>query len=179
MAPCLHFWAAMRNEPNGSGRCLARGALAGAVGGVAGALAMNAFQWVWWRADRRRRPLRSQRGRVQQGAPLTKFHEREPATQRLAGRIVRNAAGREASPGERKAGGAALHYMMGAGAGAAYGAAAAGGLPAVTVGGGMPFGAAVWVLADEVAVPLLRLSQPPTRHPFSSHVMDFCSHLVF
>src|SRR5687768_7794340 len=55
-----------------------------------------------------------------------------------------------------------MHYAMGAISGAAYGRSAERtGLPAF--GAGLPFGAAVWIAADEVAMPLLGLSKLPSR----------------
>ena len=41
------------------------------------------------------------------------------------------------------------------------------------------FGTAVWLGADEVAVPAFRLSKPPTEYPVSVHAYAFMSHLVY
>lgn len=79
---------------------------------------------------------------------------------------------------EERVAGPAVHYAFGTLVGGAYGAAAER-LPAVTAGRGFPFGAAFWLMADETAVPLLRLSGPPTRYPFSVHLYALASHLVF
>jgi putative membrane protein len=49
----------------------------------------------------------------------------------------------------------------------------------VTSGAGLPFGAAFWLLADEVSVPLLGLSKGPTEYPVSTHVYALASHLVY
>jgi putative membrane protein len=51
--------------------------------------------------------------------------------------------------------------------------------PGVTACGGMMFGAAVWVVADESVVPALGLSKPPTEYPLSVHVYSLASHLVY
>jgi uncharacterized membrane protein YagU involved in acid resistance len=37
----------------------------------------------------------------------------------------------------------------------------------------------VWLLADEIAMPLLGLSGPTTRRPIEMHLQSFVSHLVF
>ena len=52
-------------------------------------------------------------------------------------------------------------------------------VPDVTVGAGMPFGTAVWLLADEVTVPLLGLSKSPTQYPLSKHAYALASHCVY
>jgi putative membrane protein len=79
---------------------------------------------------------------------------------------------------DKDAAGSAVHYAMGAGSAAVYGAAAEM-APAVTIGLGMPFGTAVWLVADEGAVPLLGLAKGPTEYPVSKHVYSLASHLVY
>ena len=49
----------------------------------------------------------------------------------------------------------------------------------VKMGAGTGYGAAVWVGADEIAVPLFGLSGPPDETPLSGHVKALASHLVF
>jgi putative membrane protein len=44
---------------------------------------------------------------------------------------------------------------------------------------GLPFGAAVWVIADEAVVPALGLSKSGKDYPLSTHVYAIASHLVF
>jgi len=79
---------------------------------------------------------------------------------------------------EKELGGAIAHYAMGATSGALYGAMAEL-VPLTTVGGGLPFGAAVWLSADEWIVPQLGLSRSPTEYPLSTHAYSFASHLVY
>ncbi len=43
----------------------------------------------------------------------------------------------------------------------------------------MPFGAALWLGADEVAVPLFGLSGPPFAYPASTHASALAAHLVY
>jgi uncharacterized membrane protein YagU involved in acid resistance len=38
---------------------------------------------------------------------------------------------------------------------------------------------AVWLGADEIAMPLLGLSRPTTRRPFEMHLQSLAAHLVF
>jgi len=152
--------------------------LVGAAAGVFGAVAMNAFQWLWAVAIDENKAKR--RGRLGQGGPLTKAEESETATERAAGVLARAVLGRDmATATERRLAGAALHAVTGAAAGAVYGAAAAKLTPKVTAWRGVLFGAGVWLLADQVAVPLLRLGRAPTRHRWASQLMNLCAHLVF
>src|SRR5215831_9326800 len=39
--------------------------------------------------------------------------------------------------------------------------------------------AAVWLIADEIIVPALGLSKPPTKYPLSTHASSIASHLVY
>ena len=67
---------------------------------------------------------------------------------------------------------------MGVSSGAIYGAVAEM-MPLATVAEGLPFVAAVWVLADEAVVPALGLSRNPTDYPPSIHAYSIASHLVY
>jgi uncharacterized membrane protein YagU involved in acid resistance len=67
---------------------------------------------------------------------------------------------------------------MGATSGALYGAVAEV-LPEVKVGAGLPFGVAVWLIADEGIVPAAGLSKSASEYPLSIHAYAFASHLVF
>ena len=79
---------------------------------------------------------------------------------------------------EKELAGAVAHYAMGATSGAIYGVAAEF-TPSATAGGGLPFGAAVWAIADEGLVPALGLSKSASEYPLSVHAYAFASHLVF
>jgi uncharacterized membrane protein YagU involved in acid resistance len=52
-------------------------------------------------------------------------------------------------------------------------------VPDVTAGSGMPFGAAVWLAADDITVPAVGLTKWPTEYPLSTHVYALTSHLVY
>ena len=62
--------------------------------------------------------------------------------------------------------------------GAVYGAAAEFSSE-ITSGAGLPFGALIWLGADEGVVPLLGLSKSPTEYPLSIHAYALASHLVY
>jgi hypothetical protein len=69
-----------------------------------------------------------------------------------------------------------MHYLFGAAMGALYGAyAERRQLPA----SGAAFGTSVWLAADEIAMPLLGLSQSTARRPLEMHLQSLAAHLVF
>jgi len=48
-----------------------------------------------------------------------------------------------------------------------------------SAGAGVPFGAIQVLVADDLAVPALGLSEPPTRAPASAHLLSLVSHVVY
>jgi putative membrane protein len=52
-------------------------------------------------------------------------------------------------------------------------------LPRSAAGWGLPFGALLWLGADEIAVPSLGLSGSPADAPVSTHASALASHLVY
>jgi hypothetical protein len=86
--------------------------------------------------------------------------------------------GHKLTPSQKKVGGTAVHYFLGTGVGGLYGATAEI-VPHVTEGAGLPFGAVFWLVVDEGAVPLLRLSKGPTAYPLSTHAYALSSHFVY
>lgn len=79
---------------------------------------------------------------------------------------------------EKETAGTVAHYTMGVASGAIYGAVAEV-MPAATVCDGTAFGAAIWLMADEGAVPWLGLSKNPSEFPASIHTYAIASHLVY
>jgi hypothetical protein len=102
----------------------------------------------------------------------------EDATVRAADRLSRGLFHHELSKKEKKVAGPAMHYGFGALTGVAYGVLAEL-APGVTRGAGAPFGTAVWLGADEVAVPAFRLAGPPWEHPAPVHARALAAHLVY
>jgi hypothetical protein len=115
--------------------------------------------------------------RSPQGEPRS--HDRpESATEEAAGELVRGIAGRPARGDEKRRIGSALHLAFGAVAGAAYGAAAEV-WPGVTTGGGTLYGSLVWLIADEVAMPLAGFGELPQHSTFAEHAMVLTQHVAF
>jgi uncharacterized membrane protein YagU involved in acid resistance len=104
--------------------------------------------------------------------------EPEDATMKTADRIVRNVLKKELSKEEKKKAGPIVHYAFGASMGALYSVAAKV-YPEVTRGFGTAFGAALFAVADELAVPALGLSKNPKEYPLSSHASALAAHLIF
>jgi uncharacterized membrane protein YagU involved in acid resistance len=104
--------------------------------------------------------------------------EQDNATERVASIISERFFDHRLTNREKEIAGAAVHYAFGMGSGALYGVLAEA-APQVTKGAGLPFGAFVWLTADEGMVPLLGLSKGPTAYPLSTHVYALVSHLVY
>ncbi len=97
---------------------------------------------------------------------------------KAANAITQKIAGRKIPADYKAVAGEAMHYGIGAGSAAFYGALAEV-APFVTIGDGLAFGTGVWVLADELAVPKAGLSKPPQEIPLTTHIYALASHLVY
>ena len=104
--------------------------------------------------------------------------QQDDTTVKTASAISEGLFGHKLTKNEKKIAGPVVHYSLGTGVGGLYGAAAEV-APEVTMGAGLPFGAAFWLVVDETAVPVLGLSKPPTEYPVSTHVYALASHLVY
>lgn len=102
----------------------------------------------------------------------------EPATLKAANRTSEALTGKPLGDREKQLAGSLVHYGFGAALGAFY-AVASEMRPDTAALGGLPFGAAVWLAADEVGVPLAGLAEKPTDYPLSRHLTALGSHLVF
>lgn len=100
----------------------------------------------------------------------------EPATV-LAARSVAGWVGQEIPEHRKDQAGELMHYLYGAFCGVLYGVLA----PKDTriLLPGLAYGAALWLIGDELAVPALGLSAPVTEYPASVHGKSFGVHLVF
>lgn len=170
-----------------------KGFAAGLIGGLVASWTMNRFQDVWsklateietW-SDNRYQNIWGEVADAVEGSPgipgsqiNSQPEAQDDTTVRAASAVSEGLFGHKLTPGEKKIGGTAVHYALGTGVGGLYGAAAEI-APKVTSGSGLPFGAAFWLVVDEGAVPLLRLSKGPTAYPLSSHAYALSSHFVY
>lgn len=150
-----------------------KGLAAGVIGGLAASFVMEQFQALWTKLAEGDKQQQNKQQQASSGR-----EEDEPANEKAAEAISEGVFDHELTKRERKVAGEAVHYAMGATSGAIYGAMAEV-FPEVAVGEGLPFGAAVWLLADDVVVPALGLSKPATAQPVSTHAYALASHLVY
>jgi len=163
-------------------RSVWRGAVAGLLGGLAGAFVMNKFQELASRAGHGREapdaaPGGARTGRGPQPAQA-ETNADDDATVKLA-TAVNDTLGREPlNRGEKLAAGRAAHYAFGAANGLCYGAAAEI-FPWARASAGIPFGLAIWGIADEGIVPAMGLSRGPRQ--LSARLIAFgcLSHCLF
>jgi putative membrane protein len=164
-----------------------KGIAAGVAGGLVGSFVMNQFQAMWGKLmENEERPHGAQS--LQQGSPehgigreLAERGVDEPddnAAVRTGNAVSELVLNHHLTKAEKETAGAIAHYAMGVTSGAIYGAVAEV-MPSATVAQGMPFGAAVWLIADEAIVPAAGLSRKPNEYPASIHAYAFTSHLVY
>jgi hypothetical protein len=164
-----------------------KGLAAGVIGGLAASLVMNQFQALWGKlAEGVERSHGAQS--LQQGSPAHGVArelqekgsdaEEDDAAVRVANVISEEVFEHKLSRSEKETAGTLVHYVFGATTGAMYGGLAEI-LPEVTAGAGLPFGAFIWLTADEGVVPALGLSKSPTEYPLSTHAYSLSSHFVY
>ena len=146
---------------------IARNTGIGLASGLAASFAMDLFQKGFDAVKEKAQP-KQDRG----------DEESEPSTVKAANKISQATADEPLREPYKERAGQAVHYGFGGLLGAVYGAATAA-WPKTASGFGIPFGAAVWAAADEIAVPAAGLSKPSTQAPSSTHAYSFLSHIVF
>lgn len=157
-----------------------KGMAAGLAAGLVATYAMTKFQNLTAKLgekngkDEPRDPQHS----AHRGTEESAGQGEDDATVKAASAISEGLFHRELTQREKEVAGPALHYGFGALTGALYGALAEL-APAVTLGSGLPFGTAVWLGADEVAVPAFKLAGPPWEHPAPVHARALAAHLVY
>lgn len=138
-------------------KSIIKGALTGALAGLAASYVMDRFQEL-----------------VGKLLPQSGGSEEDPSTVKVAERI----AGHELPKDEKASAGDRVHYSFGAFLGVIYGIGAEL-VPMTRTGFGVPYGLTVAAIADEVVVPALGLSGLPWKSPASTHAYSVASHIVF
>lgn len=139
-----------------------KGIVAGAIGGLVASFVMTQYQAATSKI----------------GGEDSQSSNEEPANIKAAKQISENVFDHKLTKTEKEPAGEAMHYLMGGVSGAIYGASAE--MTGVAkMGVGLPFGSAVWAIADDVIVPALGLSKSPTKYPFSTHAYALTSHWVY
>lgn len=157
-----------------------KGLAAGAIGGLVASWVMEEFQVAWMKVSESTHQNGSDKTSSADNEKQSQSdeEEQEPATVKAAEMVSENLFGHHLAKDEKKLAGDVVHYATGGGSGAVYGVAAEL-IPEVTAGAGLAFGTAVWLIVDEGAVPLLKLSKAPTAYPVSTHVYALASHFVY
>ncbi|WP_029214572.1 DUF1440 domain-containing protein [Kallotenue papyrolyticum] len=167
----------------------------GAIGGVAGTLAMGwYFKAVGALQARRRRDQARQEdhahhaaeGNTTPAGPLADiallgpfYAAGENSTQAVGRWLYRQVTGGDPHSDETKTLLSELvHWSFGTAQGALYGLSR-GAQPWPDLGGGLLFGSTVWLLASELAVPLLGFAPGPSAQPVSKHALEWGAHLVY
>jgi hypothetical protein len=163
----------MRQQRSGRrDRDFAINVIGGLVGGLVASFAMERFQRALGTVSH------DLGGAPGGGGQQYRQPQSEPATYVAADAISRATTGGDVPPGDKPAAGAAIHYAFGGAVGAIYGASAALN-DEVTSGGGLPFGAAMWLLADELGMPAAGLAKHPSAYPLRDHATTLASHLLY
>ncbi len=144
------------SDPSAARREIAIGAVAGAIGGLAGAAVKLGCEKI--------------------APPRTP--DREPPPGVIAANIVRAVSGRELSHERMATVALAIHWTFSTLTSAMYGALAARAKPA-RAGGGVAFGIAVWVGFHEITLPLLRATPPLRELPIGEQINEAISHAIF
>ena len=151
-----------------------KGLIAGAIGGLAGTWAMNEAQRAWTRAVDGEAP--DSAGGKHDARDWQERSEGRNSNELAAQAIATRVLGHRLTDEELRVAAPLIHFLFGAAVGALYGVYAEGRRRQMS---GVGFGTTVWLLADEIAMPLLRLSAPTTRRPVELHLQSFASHVVF
>jgi putative membrane protein len=162
-----------------------QGAIAGAIGGCVGALAMELLQiggshlfasvkrWANKESDMTHHPQTDER-RGQQPSG----EEGMTSTAKAANAIVEPVTGKRLPPPAERVASETLHYVTGIIPGALYGALNRN-LRKTTFGRGVLLGTVVWVAVNEFLIPRLGLSKRASKYPLRDHVLSFGTHVAY
>jgi hypothetical protein len=142
-------------------------AMAGAAAGALAVWVMDQVDWFMYDHEDPEARHRTQRVRPDGMDPA------HVAVNRAA-----EAAGMELSPHQPHPLGVAMHYSLGVGPGALYGALRDR-FPVLGTGRGTLYGLGLFLLQDEVVNAASGLSAKPTDYPWQAHARGLVTHLVY
>lgn len=146
---------------------MAANALKGAVAGAIGVWVMDRIDWFMYNredSDTRRQTIAARpRG-------LDPAHV---AVNRIAEKM-----GTRLSPEQPHPAGVAMHYSLGVGPGALYGALR-NRFPALGSGRGSVYGLGLFLMQDEALNAVSGLSGPPRKYPWQAHARGLIAHVVY
>jgi len=155
-------------------RGMHRAVIAGGIGGLVGTWAMNEAQRLWTVAVDGRAPS-SAAGR-HDARDWQERAEHQNSNELAAQAVARRVLGRRLTRDELAVAAPFVHFLFGGAMGALYGAYAA---PRRQRPSGAAFGCALWLAADEIAMPVLGLSRSTVERPLEMHMQAFGAHLVY
>jgi putative membrane protein len=145
----------LSSQPN-----LWKGCLAGAFGGLIASFAMGKFYSLLPGAENYSQP------------------GKEDSTVKVASAILKTVFHYDLAPDQKNIAGAVVHYTFGTTMAALYGVLVEF-RGSEHLGGGLPFGFAVWLGAHMIFVPIFCLSEAITRVAPKAEAAEFASHLVY
>jgi hypothetical protein len=137
----------------------------GAVAGAAATFVMNVLTTYMYEHEDREVRRREDEARNNKDSYTV-------AAEKAAGLVGKELNGKSGTAGT------AIHWALGVGMGALYGALRKR-LPGVDSGQGSAFGTAFWLLVDEGATPALGLTPGPTSFPWQAHARGLAGHLAY
>ena len=160
--------------PLATSRGVFTGLATGFIAGLVGTWAMSEAQRLWTHVVDNDPP--DSAGGRHDARDWQERSEHQNSNELAAQAIGRCILGRSLTRQELRAAAPLTHYLFGASVAAVYGAYAQR-RPAQASGAG--FGTTVWLLADEMAMPVLGLSNSTTRRPLEMHLQALFAHLVY
>ncbi len=149
--------------------------LIGLAGGVAGTAAMDLYQ----RAIKRNGSTPSEPPKMHDISVVGRKHEPDESATAALGRLAyRSIKGADPDPKTKTRLSYLVHWGYGIDMGGTY-AVLRGRKRHLDWAGGLAFGAALWALGDELAVPLLGLAEGPKAYPKRLHAETLGAHLVY
>jgi hypothetical protein len=166
-------------------RSILRGILTGLVAGVSATIAMdqflklfNAGQQAVERVQKLAQGESSWQIANEQARKEQQAAEQEDSTEKVAGKLAEAVDRPIVAREDKKRAGQAVHYTFGTLMGVVYGVATEL-LPETASGGGTAFGTLLFLGADEIAVPALRLAPPPSKTAPIDHLEHWAAHVVY
>lgn len=160
-----------------------KGLVMGIAGGAAGVTAM-AYYWKAVVAITGQDPRQNKKEGPPQALDnislLGKNHEEgESSTAAMGRHFYHIVTGKEPESKETRSTLSYLfHWAFSLLTGGIYGAVRAGAAP-LDLTGGAVFGSSVWLLGDEVAMPLMGMTDGPTAYPLNLHLYGAGAHLAY
>jgi hypothetical protein len=142
---------------------------------LAGTWAMNHAQRLWSEAMNDR-PAESAAGK-HDARDWQERSEHENSNELAAQALAQAIIGRRLTQDELAVAAPAVHFTFGALVAGLYGACVRN--RRRSVGAGIAMGVALWIVADEIAMPLLGLSRPTSERPVEQHLQAFGAHVVY